>query len=556
MLLPRKLSLKQPNLVLLGFVIQSAVLFGVSPFQGDGHHDGIVFAPSVAFSEGLVVQKDAFSQYGPLNVWLYGSILKLFPNQVLVLRIAVALLSLITAWVLFQVLKRTSLSNRAILITTTWITANAVYMTSFPASPLPWASVTANLFALIGLFFLVAENRDKKQNKALFLSGLFFGVSVFARVQFIALIPILLLLMLVTKTLMTMKSLVWMALGFVFGMSFIVYILLMQGALIPYVNQSIVFPITKYPSFGYSTNYNLYLFTLLLTVPIFAFGLLFLIKKLIKSFSTVLATIMILSLLLVLNFVSRWVVPNSTLPLIPRVVIGEIIEKSGLWLGYSSALVCLVAPLMLLKKHKLHRDTTSIGELATIATGFIGVLQLYPYPDVQHLWWASPILIPALHFAPKVALTKEFLLLCKCTILTGLILFVYFLHQPWYEFKNHSMKGVYSTQEKTELYEVFLPIEKYTDSRSYRFDCEDGIHSVAGGKYLSVDKWFVNWGNIQNNSRVPRNVKAIFICDKKIAYAQRYASQIGWKVAFYDAASNGSGYRSLAILEPKPSAES
>ncbi len=550
-----ELLLKKRNSATLVFTIQAIVLFGISPLQGDGHHDGIVFAPSVAFSEGLVVQKDVFSQYGPLNVWLYGSILKIFQNQVLVLRISAAFLSLFTAWLLYQVLNRTSLSKIALWITSVWTTANAVYMTSFPASPLPWASVTANLFALMGLLILVRKNKDDTQKKMLFLSGTLFGISIFARIQFVAFIPILILLVLSTKNLKMARSLALISSGFVSGLLFIVTVLYLQDALIPYFEQSVVFPLTRYPNLGFSTSYNLYLFTLVFTVPILALGLCFYLRKLLNHFNAFVVIFLTAGLFLSLNFAGRWLVPNSSFPLIPRVVFGEILEKSGLWLSYSSVLICLALPFVLLVNRRFRRDASGIKELGIIATGLIGVLQLYPYPDVQHLWWATPILLPALHFVPKLALTKEVLLLCKATILTGLMLFVYFLNQPWYEFKSHTMRGIYASKEKVELYEIYLPIEKFNDGRSYRFDCEDGIHSVAQGKYLSVDEWFVNWGNIQNESSLSPNVKAIFICDRKISYAQSQASKIGWTITFYNERSNSSGYRSLAILEPKSSSQ-
>ena len=148
-------------------------------------------------------------------------------------------------------------------------------------------------------------------------------------------------------------------------------------------------------------------------------------------------------------------------------------------------------------------------------------------------------------------MTSEFLSLCKATILVGLFFFAYFLQQPWYEFKNYSLKGVYASQEKVELYEVYLPIENYQDSKSYRFDCADGIHSVAKGNYLSTDEWFINVSNIQEENPLSSNVKAVFICDKKLSYARDYASKLGWEISFFNEISNSAGTRSLAILEPK-----
>ena len=543
--------MKQSYLTPSVFAIQALVLFGISPFQGDGHHDGIVFAPSVAFSEGLVVQKDAFSLYGPLNVWLYGSILKFLPNQVLTLRLVAAFLSLATAWILYQVLKRTAIASQAIWISFTWTTSNAVYMTSFPGSPLPWASITANLSALIGLLILMGKFKETKKNKMWFVSGIFYGISIFARLQFIVLIPIFLFFILFSKNVKFRKSLVILSTGFAMGIISILVILFIQGALVSYVNQAVIYPLTKFPSLGLSTNYNLYLFTLVLSIPIISILFLFALRKLLGKFNSLLSILLLAGFLLALNFLGRWTISNLSFPLTPRVIAGEIFEKSGMWLSYSSALTCLVAIVIYFKNYLSLDKSVDLKGFAILSTGFIGILQLYPYPDVLHLWWAAPLLIPSLHFIADRALTSEFLSLCKATILIGLFFFAYFLQQPWYEFKNYSLKGVYASQEKVELYEVYLPIENYQDSKSYRFDCADGVHSVAKGNYLSTDEWFINVSNIQEENPLSSNVKAVFICDKKLSYARDYASKLGWDISFFNEISNSTGTRSLAILERK-----
>jgi hypothetical protein len=282
----------------------------------------------------------------------------------------------------------------------------------------------------------------------------------------------------------------------------------------------------------------------------FALGLLLLIDRYGSHFQNSLLVLMMFTLFFTFNVIGRRLIPDTSLPLMPRVVFGEILERVPMWLNYSSALVCLVGVYILTRRNLVEKVPSTGSEVAILATGLIGLTQLYPYPDVQHLWWVTPILIPSLTFIPRLIVGNSFLVLSKSTALTGILLFTIFLNQPWHEFRNHSMKGIYASKEKVDLYEVFLPIEQYTESRSYRFDCEDGIHAVANGTYLASDEWFVNWGNIQKENPIDEKVKMIFICDKNRKYAEAYASNLDWELVSFREVSNLLGTKSLAIIQP------
>lgn len=536
--------------VSLLFLLQAICLIAVAPFQGDGAHDGIVLAPSIAIAEGLNIHKDAFSLYGPLNNWIYGFVLKFLPNEVFSLRITAALLSLITSWMLYKILLRTNMASNSIWISSTWAIGNAVYMTSFPASPLPWSSITANLCVLFGVWRIIdGQVTEKKWNFV--VAGFFFGLSIFARIQFITLLPLFLIIALRSQVREKKLFLTRISLGFTLGTFVILIILYLQGALWDYIDQSIIFPLFSFPSLGFANAYNIYLFSLVVTIPILIWILALAILRLVEKVNLISTVVSVSVILLAMMYLGKVLIASANLPLVPRVAIGEIFDRSGLWLIYSAGLVAIYMFLVQVRSIVTNRNVLNPIEIALMGGSLSALLQIYPFPDVQHLWWAAPLLIPMFSFIELGKYEKPIHILFISTIISSVICLVLYVNQPWVEFKNSVFRNIYGTKTKVELYEVYLPIEKFPAKRSYRFYCEDAIHSVATGEYSSIDEWMVNWNDLKLTGKVKSNPELVFICDATYKAVNEYALNSKGTLLYFDEKTNESGRRSLAIIRPK-----
>jgi hypothetical protein len=72
--------------------IELSIYISQVRIEPNGIHDGIMFPGAVASSEGLIPNRDFFSQYGPITPILQGYWLKVFPVEIISLRILDAIL--------------------------------------------------------------------------------------------------------------------------------------------------------------------------------------------------------------------------------------------------------------------------------------------------------------------------------------------------------------------------------------------------------------------------------------------------------------------------------
>lgn len=76
-----------------------------SVYDVDPHHDGAIFKPALDVSNGMMLYRDAFSQYGALFTLLTAAGLKIFGPYVLVLRLMAAFfygLVGVILWLLYE----------------------------------------------------------------------------------------------------------------------------------------------------------------------------------------------------------------------------------------------------------------------------------------------------------------------------------------------------------------------------------------------------------------------------------------------------------------------
>lgn len=143
----------------LGLLLQGVFVFAFSlayhayfaPYGVDPHHDGIMFKPALDVSQGAMVFRDTFTQYGGVTVLLQALALKLFGASMLVIKLQTALMYAIAFFVFWRVWCRLIPSYVATLVcvvgTLTSPDAIAMY--------LPWSSIYALVFQSLALLWAI-----------------------------------------------------------------------------------------------------------------------------------------------------------------------------------------------------------------------------------------------------------------------------------------------------------------------------------------------------------------------------------------------------------------
>ena len=174
-------------------VLTGVALFSVSattPFafrDPDPHHDGIQYGAALGVSEGLHIQSEVFSQYGPVTAWIQGVTLWLLGPELLWIRLLNVFLVVAVAIAMSLILTRTfGFGALAALAPIAWVAASPDWSVAQPFFQFwPWPSLLFEFFAVIALFIWL-KSRDMDfipQSRALYVSGALVGLSGFTRSQ-------------------------------------------------------------------------------------------------------------------------------------------------------------------------------------------------------------------------------------------------------------------------------------------------------------------------------------------------------------------------------------
>jgi hypothetical protein len=142
---------------------------------------------------------------------------------------------------------------------------------------------------------------------------------------------------------------------------------------------------------------------------------------------------------------------------------------------------------------------------------------------------------------------KAILVTFSTFIILGFFFAANFVRGPWTEYQLPVLKGTYANSEKVDRVDFYGEILKYAKPGSSSFDCGDGLYSVAGGKYLAADEWYVNWGYLQSSDQEIGQYR--FICDRPRDYANLEADRLGMKLITYREHTLPDYPWSLAILK-------
>lgn len=142
------------GLALQGLLV-FAVGFGVHaylvPYGVDPHHDGIMFKPALDVSQGRMVFRDTFTQYGGVTVLLQAAALKLFGARLLVLKMQTA----VTYGLVFLVFWRAWCRLVPPWLAMLFCFVGSVLGPDSIAEALPWSSVFALLFQGLTLLWAI-----------------------------------------------------------------------------------------------------------------------------------------------------------------------------------------------------------------------------------------------------------------------------------------------------------------------------------------------------------------------------------------------------------------
>jgi len=558
-------KIKIPRLLqmfLLVFPITIAIsylYFRVAPLQVDPSHDGLMLSAAIGVSEGREVLSGVFSQYGPLPPLINGYIVSIFGTQLLTLRYFAAAQILITGILIYFLGRKVTTRQFSAVISFFWLLCSAIWSTTFPGALLAWPSMTATILTMLGLHFLtlIPKNRNGIILNAI-LAGIFLGLAGFCRIQAFAIVPILAIIMFFRFR--ERKETIFNCLVGYFGgiLIFILYMLQHQ-ILDDFVNQVVLTPLFSYSGVGSDQNHNIFQIPMY-SIKAFVFlAILFLTSLATLKTRSTWTTYPIIGVLVTSLIFSGNFILSLELPIRVRVLLGEAWSDILLTPYYFSVVATTVIFVALvLGKTK----TLNFHEASYITVATVLVLQLYPQPDVMHLWWIAPVLILGIPIAISylkneikptsqtiIDLTKAFRVK---TISIALIVFslggavqgVLFVNKSWSEYSLPVLEGTYAETGKVQNQRIFDVIPDFAKPGFSSFDCLEGIYSVSEGVYLAQDQWFVNWGNNEKEHQALGDVR--FICDKPRSYANSFAKRNEFKLVYFRVNSNGN---SIAILE-------
>jgi hypothetical protein len=153
--------------ILLGlilFVLVFAVITVFSRLGVDFHHDGLIFTSAMDLLRGLIPYKESFSQYNVLAIFIHAGALSIWGSKLVVLKVATAFFYALSSVMLFLIWKRFLSPYTAFLSGILWLLVGPFYIWTL----LPWSSVLALFFQLLGLLLFI---RHLETEKVLFLGA-------------------------------------------------------------------------------------------------------------------------------------------------------------------------------------------------------------------------------------------------------------------------------------------------------------------------------------------------------------------------------------------------
>ena len=497
--LQKKIKTKSSTALLFAF--QSVIFLVQAPFRFDGMHDGLILTMAVASSESLTPNRDFFAPYGPMMPFIHGIVLKIFGNQMLNLRIFNSLLLALIGTILFLILRKSLKFWPAVLIVMVWATSAPKYILN---TDLPWSVVIVSFFYISAIYLLIQIKLTKKVNLKFQVFSIAFILliilSFFARPQGLALLILLTLHLSFSRSdlgiFKVLRKIMLTTLIVSVGLSIVVLIL--QGMLIPYGQQSFIWPIKSFlvPN-GNWTKGEIVGLIITTTYPFFFFVSICLnsfLPRIVKRTSWIL---ILITLCLLVPSISLIDIQHKSL-LNWRYEMVFLVRHSTQILGYAA-----VGLVILTAARHYRAKSISYADTLILLTGFGALLQLIPTSDELHLWWITPPLIASVSaYLSKLEIYtsesdhKKFIPLFVSIIVGSLIsIFLYISIEPRYQFQSSLLRGMYASKSYvSDIDRTVEALNSLPKNSNVKFDCVASIFAVFNGTYAAKNETFVNLG--------------------------------------------------------------
>jgi len=478
-------------------------------FDPDIHHDGIMFTPAVAFSEGLLPNRDVFAYYGPGSPIIQGLAIRILGANVYSLRILGAAVFALSFTLVFYLLKKKFSASWALTFT---------LLGAIPAaSILPWSTAFTTLANLICLTLLIRSMIAKDQRLIKFLviaASFIIGLSFYIRIhQIFVSFTVLIYLFFVRKDKRQTSS--WFV-GLILSHVLVLLLMFLNGMATGFLWDCIIYP----QSVAIIKTFEISYFVGLLWYPllsIITIAHVILIKRAYRK--SLLQTFIITIMSLILGYVgyrvshlprTGWVTYRN-----PKIVAIDGFWLSNVLIGYFSATAVLILGLKFLvdKKSKISSEN-SLGIFLAL-----GVLpQLYPMYDRMHLWLITPVLmIPALFYLADSRFwnsnTKNSTKFVALSLLALQVFTIaHFVGVKRAVFDSPSLIHMLATPESVKRIDPSVQMLSHFKDEKMVFNCNNAFYAAAIQEFQSSSKYYVNWGKAGKETPEVES-KYIFICN-------------------------------------------
>lgn len=514
-------------------VVVATFVFGVAAFlDPEPYHDGSQLPAAIALSEGMVIHRDVFSGYGFLTAWLHAAAVELFGPYLLTIRIFTSVLLVLAAVLLFFLIRVTTKKPLfAFLAASVWVVAWPGQAVVWGTPLLPWPSVVFLVFQLGAvLLTLEAINNSDRRTFLLAMAGVLVGLGILSRINYgVALALALFVALLLVKGAhgLCSRDLIVPILTASGTITLSMAILVWQGALAPFVQQSIVGPlqgraIIKATEWFYIENGYLWGSVLVLGVSLTVWFL---------AMQTSIGRRMLYGIaVLGVSGLSLWAsaaIESSSVRsfILSRLTWAPTLDIQAMQPMYFSVIITLfvgAATVVLALRFVLTRgngapsnDRTLLVFLAL--TSVASLFQLFPIADPNHLWWAAPLPMALLIFAftqsvaPDRQLPVVIVLLAPPLVLAPFT-FSHLVSQPRITIDSGSLSGMHIKTQYADSVRTVDRMLADVQPRSAEFVCQEGLFAVWNGKYLASGPGYVRYAYGLEPVGESRSTDRRFIC--------------------------------------------
>ena len=509
------------TLILL-FIYQLFRFMKLSILDFDGHHDGYIVASAISVSEGRVLYRDVFWQYGPLQPYLLAALVKILPflSPLLVVRLT----GLVSIWVVFLVVlfqptvrrqeKPESLSIKLTVASLFLLVQDQFYGVPF----LFWPNHLSILFLVLSFDLLLKQiRRPNEPSKSQYLQGIYLALIVLARPQFFLVVLLLFLLMIAhIKIRNEIHRFPFLLLGFAGPLFIGAAVLTKQNAVDDFVQQTWNFPRTEYSNQlvidffqilkGVATSNLIYVGAVTIFLANYSFKFL---NRL--SYFKLVSVIVTTIIYKVYYGNSNIWVSGLVYPARSSVVILEIAYLTAVL----TCLYFLFFNVYRLAFKPIGDRNVAISHLIVCCVALVSISQSFPVFDTRHTNWAVLGLIP-LMVTLLLNLPRKYQ---RVWIFFGVSLTLVLFVETQRTSKAYedlarvtgSSKFVGGDVETVVPHDSMLIWVRRSSSLESEFQFLDTVFngdekaifvsgdaafSIFDGSLRSVDKWFVNWGPV------------------------------------------------------------